>query len=296
MDEFAITITVGDSGTSGAFVEFSNDRELRRRFREAFPRARWHPRKGCWHVPGSRAQARLESWRSRELPNFGRFLNQKGRDAFDFEPIMSPYLTDTGNDLKIETPYSRVIVNVMHQISGASWDGHGRCWRVPYRCLMTLRSKWREIEGAADALQPEAIARRRERKKQATRRNASERRRKRYPVLVGALPPLDIPVQTSRWGVIVFVEVTSEIVEGVNDCVYPFVRHIRGDFIWARWRMPTLAELEAAVPSRGGRSLKSVGWSRPTKYELDQRKHDLRIVDRGRQTRGKAKAAASPSV
>ena len=44
-----------------------------------------------------------------------RFADEKGRDAFAFEPLESPYLT-VGDDLRVRTPYSRTIVEALRSL------------------------------------------------------------------------------------------------------------------------------------------------------------------------------------
>ena len=87
------TIDVEPSERLGATASFPFDRMTVERFREAFPRARWRDDRKAWFVPGARARQRLDHWLSRELPSVLRHADERGRDAFAFEPIESPYLT-----------------------------------------------------------------------------------------------------------------------------------------------------------------------------------------------------------
>ena len=73
------------------------------RFREAFPRARWRDDIRAWFVPGTRAARRLNAWMSREWPGVPAHADQRGRDAFAFEPIASRYL-EVADDLVVRTP------------------------------------------------------------------------------------------------------------------------------------------------------------------------------------------------
>ena len=74
----------------GAYASFPFDRELVRRFREAFPRARWRGAEERWFVPGTTAARRLQVWMSQELETLDRYADAKGRDAFTFDPLEVP--------------------------------------------------------------------------------------------------------------------------------------------------------------------------------------------------------------
>jgi hypothetical protein len=89
----------------GATAAFPYDRMTVERFRQSFPRARWRDDLGAWFVPGKRAERRLLAWSGREWSGVLAYADQRGRDAFSFEPITSPYL-ETGDGLKVRTPYS----------------------------------------------------------------------------------------------------------------------------------------------------------------------------------------------
>lgn len=74
----------------GALASFPFDRATVERFREAFPSARWREDLRAWFVPGTRAEQRLATWQGRSWPGVLRFADQRGRDAFAFEPVASP--------------------------------------------------------------------------------------------------------------------------------------------------------------------------------------------------------------
>ena len=99
----AFRVTPSEGEKPGAFVAFPYDRELVQRFRETFPRARWRDEEACWFVPGTTAPERLDAWLSRELEALDRHADAKGRDAFAFDPLRSPYL-QVGDDLRVRTP------------------------------------------------------------------------------------------------------------------------------------------------------------------------------------------------
>src|SRR3954468_7364311 len=103
--EFSVAPQGGGEGASGATAAFPYDRMTVERFREAFPRARWRDDLGAWFVPGKRAERRLTAWMSRAWTGVLAHADQRGRDAFTFEPIKSPYL-EVADDLVVRTPYS----------------------------------------------------------------------------------------------------------------------------------------------------------------------------------------------
>ncbi|MDB5376953.1 MAG: hypothetical protein JWR00_1399, partial [Rubritepida sp.] len=103
--EFSVLQRDAADGPPGATAAFPYDRATVERFREAFPRARWREELGAWFVPGTRAERRLTAWSGREWPGVLAYADQRGRDAFTFEPITSPYL-EVGDDFVIRTPYS----------------------------------------------------------------------------------------------------------------------------------------------------------------------------------------------
>ncbi len=60
------------------------------------------------------------------------YADERGRDAFAFQPIESRYLEVT-DDLRIRTPYSKTVVAEMRSVPWAWWDGDLKAWRVPFR-------------------------------------------------------------------------------------------------------------------------------------------------------------------
>src|SRR6478609_11399503 len=98
----AFQVRPAEGDRPGALVAFPYDRELVRRFRDTFRRARWREAEGGWFVPGTRAVARIEVWIASELDALDRHADAKGRDAFVFDPLESIYLT-AGQDLEVKT-------------------------------------------------------------------------------------------------------------------------------------------------------------------------------------------------
>jgi hypothetical protein len=289
-----------DEERPGAYASFPYDRDLVRRFRESFPRARWRGEAERWFVPGTTAMQRLNTWMAQELETLDRHADAKGRDAFTFEPLESPYL-EVADDLRIRTPYSRTIVEVLRSIPWAHWDPEGRIWRVPFRSYEELKSRWPDIEEAARRSEPAARKKRREEQKAQASEETSliqaERRRRRYPVPGDDLPPLEVPLATHTWGVVVFEEIESDpIADPLLAAIYPHVREEPSRYVWARWRMPALQEVYRTRPVRDEEdpALKSSrGWWGAGRDELRERARKLREVERAQRSRDLARKVSA---
>jgi hypothetical protein len=275
----------------GAIAAFPYDRMTVERFREAFPNARWRDDLKAWFVPGTTAERRIDRWLGRELVGASTYEDERGRDAFAFDPIESPYL-NAGPDLRIVTPYSRTIVSELREVPWAWWDSDNKAWRVPYRSLEELRKHWPTIEAAARRNEPEN-----RRKRQATldvdarvriaARNR-ERRRHRYPVPPQPLPPLERVFMTGRCGAVIFTALTGELVEAdVRREHYPNVGADDETLIWAEWRKPTLSELVKTWPAKQppGEGEIARGWWQPTLQELRGERRKARSIERAQETR-----------
>ncbi|MGO4574330.1 hypothetical protein [Microvirga sp. 2TAF3] len=291
----AFKVTPSEGEKPGAFAAFPYDRDLVRRFREVFPRARWRGDEQCWFVPGTTAVRRLDAWMSRELETLDRYADDKGRDAFLFEPLSSPYLT-VADDLRVRTPYSKTVVEAMRAIPWARWDPERRIWRVPFRSYEELLGRWPEIEEAARRNEPEAKRLRREEKRRRgidkTDIMQRERRRRRYPVPGDDLPPLGQPVATLSWGVVVFEEIVAEpLTEPSMRDLYPHLREPLSNYVWAHWRMPILQELyrtKSARESEDPELRASRGWWLANRNELQERARQLRQMERAARSRNTA--------
>ncbi|HEX2147242.1 MAG TPA: hypothetical protein VHG11_06260, partial [Pseudorhizobium sp.] len=168
-------------------VSFPFDRMTVARFRETFPRARWNDELQAWTVPGTTARSRIDRWMASEAVRRRPYEEERGRDAFEFEPILSPYLSVYDRGFRIRTPYSRTVVEELRQIPFARWNGDEKVWEVPYASYDDLQHRWRTIEEAARRCEPEERRKRAEARKGSeeeakARRRALERRRKRFPV------------------------------------------------------------------------------------------------------------------
>lgn len=289
-----------DAERPGAYAAFPYDRDLVRRFRERFPRARWRGAEQRWFVRGTTAVQRLDAWMAQELETLDRHADAKGRDAYIFDPLESPYLT-VADDLKVRTPYSRTVVEILRQIPWAHWDPEERIWRVPFRSYEELKARWPEIEEAAQRNEPEARKRRREERKAAvpeeTSRIQAERRRRRYPVPGDDLPPLGFPLATLQWGVVVFEEIESDLIDdpGAGE-IYPQIKTDMSRYVWARWRMPALSEIYRTRPVRsdGDPDLRADrGWWWPGRDELQERARKLREIERAQRSRHPARKASA---
>jgi hypothetical protein len=136
------------------------------------------------------------------------YADDRGRDAFAFEPIESRYL-EVADDLRIRTPYSRTVVDELRAVPWAWWDGELKAWRVPFRSWGALRQRWPAIEAAAQRNEPGERKKRQqarigtpEQQEAATR--ATEKRRRRYPVPEDPLPPLERVLMTHLGGYYVY--------------------------------------------------------------------------------------------
>ncbi|MDQ0470719.1 hypothetical protein [Labrys wisconsinensis] len=287
MDGVIIRPVEEEDGDRGAIATFPYDRALVERFRAAFPQARWRNDERAWFVPGVRAAQRLARWFAGEVEAGEAHVDDRGRDAFAFDPIDSPYL-EPAEDLRIRTPYSRTVVEQLREVPWAYWDEDMRVWRVPFRSYDELRRRWPTIEAAARRNEPAERQRRRREAEGAVRqpqaaRLAAERRRRRYPVAADALPPPNQPVMTAGYGIVVFVDTAGEIVDpAVAAAFYPHADRDDLDFVWADWRVPSLAELIAAWPARHppGEPERARGWWQPGRDDLRQARRTARARER----------------
>src|SRR3712207_4824898 len=183
--EFSVTRRDAGDGAPGATAAFPYDRTTVERFRAAFPRARWRDDLRAWFVPGTRAERRLTAWMGREWPGVLAHADQRGRDAFAFEPIASPYLEVAGGFV-VRTPYSRAVIAELRAVPWARWDPALKAWRVPFRSFEELSRRWPAIEDAARRAEPGERRKREEGRKASPghadrRAQAAERRRERAP-------------------------------------------------------------------------------------------------------------------
>jgi hypothetical protein len=130
----------GDEEGPGAIVSFPFDAAVTERFREAFPRARWSDQLSAWRLPGTTAMLRAARWLDRELPSAFPLADERGRDSFSFEPIVSPYL-EAADDMIVRTPYSRTVVDELRAVPWAWWNGEDKAWHIPYRSAEELRRR-----------------------------------------------------------------------------------------------------------------------------------------------------------
>ena len=293
-EQFSASQRDAIDGPPGATAAFPYDRMTVERFRAAFPRARWRDDLSAWFVPGTTAERRLNAWSSREWTGVLAYADERGRYAFAFEPLASPYL-EVADDLIVRTPYSRAVVAELRQVPWARWDPASKAWRVPFRSLEELRRRWPAIEDAARQAEPEE-----RRKREASRRaspehsdrlaEAAERRRSRYPVPEEALPPLGRVLQT-HLGCVVFEAVNGEVVEAsVANRFYPGIAAGRGTLVWATRRRPTHDELVRAWPAReeAGPAEIARGWWPPTIEVLRDERRRAASLERARATRRSA--------
>jgi hypothetical protein len=297
--EFSAAQQDSGDGAPGATATFPYDRMTVERFREAFPRARWRDDLRAWFVPGKQAEQRLTRWMSREWTGVLAYADQRGRDAFAFEPIASPYL-EVADGFVVRTPYSRTVIDELRMVPWARWDPALKAWHVPFRSFEALSQRWPAIEAAARLAEPEERRKRAESRKaspeQADRRaEAAERRRSRYPVPEDALPPKDRVVMTHA-GCVVFETVTGELVEpAIAARFYPGVSAGPATLIWASWRRPSHAELVQAWPARTppGQADLARGWWQPTIEVLRDERRKAASLERAKATRRQRPASSA---
>lgn len=262
-------------------VSFAFDRMTVARFRETFPRARWNDTLQTWTVPGATARRRIDRWLASEAARRTPYEEERGRDAYEFEPILSPYLSVYDRGFRIRTPYSKTVVEELRQIQFARWNAEEKVWEVPYASYDELQHRWEAIEEAARRNEPEERRKRAEARKGTeeeaqTKRRSMERRKKRMPVPGGDLPPPERPVATANYGIVVFTDVTGELVDPAE--IRELYPQVDDEYVWATWRPPTIDELVETWPARvePGAQERGRGWWRPTLDELREGRRKAR--------------------
>lgn len=275
----------------GAFLDLPHDRSTLERFRQAFPRARWSDSRNTWFVPGKTAETRIARWRAALDAEGDRFADEKGQDAFAFDPIESRYLQAEPDALLIRTPYSKSLVFEIRGIPGARWDAARRVWAVPYRSCGDLRSRWPVIEEIATRSEPEARKMRRDAMQgtveaDTTKRHDRERRRKRYPIEVAQPPPLDRIVST-HIGAIVPDALDGELADHPIIEGFYFRPEPETTYVWISWRHPILEELIGTWPARSAPTVedRARGWWWPTLDELRVARREARSREKARRHR-----------
>lgn len=262
-----------DEGDERVAVSFPFDRMTVQRFRQEFPRARWSDRRKAWLVPGKTALRRFDRWKAKEEARIDPYAQEKGRDAFAFEPILSPYLSVDKEGFRISTPYSRKLVEEIKQVPFVRWDGDLKVWRVPFASYDELVHHWQAIEAEAQRCEPEERRKRAEARKGTedelkARRRSAERRRRRIPLPANDLPPLDRPIATEAYGVVIVSDITGELIG--HDDIADLYPDTADDQVWGLWRIPSLEELVQTWSSRAAPKAdeRERGWWLPTIEEL----------------------------
>ncbi|PWE52934.1 hypothetical protein DEM27_28000 [Metarhizobium album] len=285
----------------GATMDLPHDRMTVERFREAFPRARWSESRKAWFVPGRTAQRRIGRWPAEIEAEADAFADDKGRDAFAFDPIESRYLEAGSAALLIRTPYSRTLVSEIREIRDARWDADRRLWSVPYRSYEDLRSRWPVIEAIAARSEPEARKERREairgtQEEELAKARSRERRRKRYPVPSDQVPPFDRAISTSI-GIVVFAALDGELAEAETIESFYFSPTAGSDYPWVSWRVGTLEELVTTWPAKSDPTAeeRQRGWWQPTLDELCIARRKARSREKSRQRRLEGASSDEPT-
>ncbi len=243
----------------------------------------------AWFVPGRTAGKRIGRWLAQMEAEADAFADEKGRDAFAFDPIESRYLEAAPSGLQIRTPYSRRAVTEIREIPLARWDADRRLWTVPYRSLDELRRRWPAIETAAERNEPDVRKARREALKgteeeDAAKARNSERRRKRYPVPADDVPPFDRAIATHA-GVVIFTDTHGELANPEAVSAFYFQPRSNGEYVWAAWRPGSLEELVTTWPARTSPGEREVarGWWVPDLDELRVARQKARSKRRAQQ-------------
>ncbi|MGO7548386.1 hypothetical protein AB9E34_21660 [Rhizobium leguminosarum] len=275
-----------DDAKPGADISFPYDRMTVEQFRSRFPRARWSDARKAWFVPGRTASRRIGRWLAEIEAEADAHADAKGRDAFVFDPIDSPYLELGKAGFRIRTPYSKTVVDELREVPFSRWDGDLRIWHVPFRSYEELRRRWSDIEAAARRNEPEERRRRAEERKGTeqdirSKLRSAERKRHRYPLRSDDLPPIGRPVVIA-YGIVVFTEISGELVD--PDVVVDVYPGITEDHVWGYWRPPTFEELVRTWPAKM-LPIQNAEWRLPTIEEL----RPARRTARSREARKYAK-------
>jgi hypothetical protein len=281
----------------GVTTNLPHDRITMQRFRESFPRARWSDSLKAWFVPGRTAERRIGRWLAEMEAEADAFADEKGRDAFAFDPIESRYFEATSSAFQLRTPFSRTVVNEIREIPFARWDADRRMWTVPFRSYDELRRRWPAIEAAAERSEPEARRARRDAIKgteedEASKARIKERRRKRYPVPADDGPPFERAINT-HVGVVFFLGTDGELADPATVTAFYFPAAEGEEYVWASWRLGSLEELVTTWPARtppNERELKR-GWWVPDLEELRIARRDSKSRRRAKERKDKKDAS-----
>jgi hypothetical protein len=251
----------------------------------------------AWTVPGKTARKRIDRWLATEAERRKPYEEERGRDAFEFEPILSRYLQVFDSGFRIRTPYSRAVVDELRQVPFARWNGDDKVWEIPFASYDDLQHRWETIEEAAKRSEPEerqkrADARRGTEEEAKAKRRTTERKKRRLPVSSDDLPPFGRPVATAAYGIVVITEVSGEIVD--PEQVAEHHPAATEEHVWAGWRPSTLDELVHTWPARSepGEYERLRGWWNPTLDELREARRAAKSRERRKSETGVLRAAA----
>lgn len=254
---------------------------------------------GAWRLPGTTALRRAARWLYRELPTAFALDDERGRDSFSFEPIVSPCL-EAGDEIVVRTPYSRTVVEELRAIPWAWWNGEDKAWQVPFRSIEELRKRWPAIEADAERSEPEARRQRREAAKsqpeyEDVKATVAERRRRRYPVPASELLPAD-RVLMSHERPLVVLEMPGELVPADTARQhYSWCSGQPDDLGWALWRRPTHEELVRTWAGRRPTPPDALlrEWWQPTLEELRSARRSAKSLERAQETRRMPRSSPS---
>lgn len=125
----------------GATVKFPKNAAVIAALKDSFPKARWHASAREWHVPGVRAQKRLEIWAAKHEPIF--VAAKQARRDLEWQGIETDpgkALTNRAHEIKSSLakiidgsviygfPYLAASVQIARKMPGARWDSAERHW------------------------------------------------------------------------------------------------------------------------------------------------------------------------
>jgi len=262
-------------------MDLPHDRMTVERFREAFPRARWSERRKAWFVPGRTAEKRISRWLAEIEAEAEAFADDKGRDAFAFDPIESRYLKAGTAALLIRTPYpKRSSPKSARSVTPARTliDVCGAC--------LTGHTSISGTDGRLSKASPLEVSRRQERsdekrsvelkKTRLPRRGAGSEAASAIrfpPIRYRSCPGNFHPYRRYR-----LCRSGRGIADAETVHAFYFPPDAGRDYVWVAWRTGKLEELVTAWPAPSGSTAEERhrGWYLPTLDELRVARRDAR--------------------
>lgn len=144
-------------------------------------------------------------WLALEADRRARYDEERGRDTFEFEPILSPYLQVLDSGFRIRTPYSRTVGDELRQVPFAPWNGDDKVWEIPFASYdsSTNGRRSRKPRSGQSRKNAGSVPRPAGREEEAkAKRRTTERKKRGLPVSSDDLPALGRPVATAAYGIV----------------------------------------------------------------------------------------------